>query len=43
MLATVQSSNGVRVISWELVRSVGMSDGDYVALVSQLGTGTGNW
>lgn len=43
MVAAVQSGKGVKIVSWELVRSTGMSDQEYVALGSQLGSGAGGW
>lgn len=41
--AAVQFGKGVKVVSWELIRSTGMSDREYVSLFSQLSSGSGQW
>ena len=35
VVAAVQFSKGVKVVSWELIRSTGISDREYVSLLSQ--------
>ena len=41
--AAVQSSKGVEEVSWQRIRSLVMSDREYIVLVGQLCSGTDQW
>ena len=41
--ATVESSRGVRVVTMDVVRSTGMADSKYSALIAKLGSGYDSW
>ena len=43
VLATVQGRPGVRVVTWEAVRSAGLADQTYLALLEALGSQAEGW